>query len=332
MLMPAALLEMIQEGRDLPAEKAVSFMEHLVGGTADAGYIEAALLAMNAKGPTATELASFAEVLRSKSIPFDHNHEQLVDTCGTGGGVPTFNLSTGSALLAAGTGAFVAKHGNRAVTSTCGSADVLEACGVRLDCTPAELQKVLDAVGFVFLFAPAFHPSLKAVGAVRRSLGVRTVFNLLGPLANPAGAKIQLIGVWDSQFLDPMIEALRLLGAVRALVVHSRDGIDEISPCAVTEYRLLQDGSILSGEIPSLGLDPGLLTPRATVQENAAHLRSALVGAEPHGQALIPNTAATLWLAGVGENYDHGAALALQSLQKGRGRAVLDHLIQATQL
>jgi anthranilate phosphoribosyltransferase len=245
-------------------------------------------------------------------------------------------LSTGAAIVAAAAGAKVAKHGNRSVTSLCGSADVLEALGVTLSNEPAELVRVLDEVGIVFLFAPHHHGSLRAVGPVRKSLGVRTVFNQLGPLANPAGAKRQLIGVYDRSLVRPMAEALALLGAERAYVVHSEDGMDEVSPCAPTYFAKIQGGSVQEGEFrPSdfglRDLDWSALEPGATIAESAKILASALDGTDRvRGRALVPNAAVALLVAGLVATVEEGARLAEETISSGAAASTLRRLVEAT--
>lgn len=322
----------LKANRNLQSEQATGLMGFLVGGQAPDAFIADTLIAINAKGVTGVELAAFAGVLRSHALSIPHTEPRLVDTCGTGGGRPSFNLSTAAAIIAAAAGAKVAKHGNRGVTSRCGSADVLEALGVRLTEDPEALIHVLDSVGMVFLFAQHHHPAMRNVGAVRKALGVRTVFNLLGPLANPAGAKRQLIGVYDRKFLEPVSEALSILGVEKALVVHGHDGMDEISPCTNTFYRLVDGGTIVDGEFDSPDVPDSALTPAETIAGNAEILREAI--RDPHSlraKAVLPNAAATLWISGLVESHREGIEVALDAIASGRAYRKLEHLIEETQ-
>lgn len=321
------LLSALLEPRNLDSAEAEAFMEGMLESFDDA-QVAGLLIAMRAKQATGSELAAMASVLHRHMA--DHSYDgDLVDTCGTGGGAPSFNMSTAAALVVAACGVTVAKHGNRAVTSTCGSADVLEHLGVKLDGDP---EVGLHQHGIAILFAPHYHPALKRVGPVRRSLGVRTVFNQLGPLVNPLGAKRQLVGVYDDRLLRPMAEALLLLGAERAWVVHSEDGLDEISPCAPTRVA-----SCIGGSIEEFALDPAsligellpssTLTPGETIEESASILVEAI--SEPtslRARALIPNVAATLWLAGAAETLESGAAKGLEAIASGAARTLLDRL------
>lgn len=331
-----ALLEALIAGRELGWQEAQGLMRHFMSGEAEDAWIAGALVALRMKGVSGTELAAFADVMRGHAMGLAKAHPNLVDTCGTGGGRPTFNLSTGAAIVAAAAGAKVAKHGNRAVTSKCGSADVLEALGVVLLGDPEQLQHVLDAVGIVFLFAPHHHPAMRHVAAARKALGVRTVFNQLGPLANPAGAKRQLIGVYDPAFLRPMAEALLGLACERALVVHGTDGMDEISPCAPTQYVEVADGKVVEGTFsPSdFGQDPLThddLMPGSTQAENADILREALGSADSRRSlALVPNAAAALYLAGHG-TLTACADLARRTIASGEALRKLDEIVEVTQ-
>ena len=230
------LLNRLLAGTDLTSQEVEDFIGAVMDGEVDDVVVAAALAALRLKGETGVEVAAAARAMRSRSLPvLIADPENAVDTCGTGGdGAETINISTAAALAAAAAGVAVAKHGNRSVSSRCGSADVLEAAGVRLDISPEAMAAVLDEVGVAFLFAPRLHPAMKAVMPVRRALGVRTVFNLLGPLTNPAAVERQVIGVWGPEVQPLMATALAELGAVRGLVVHSDDGLDELSVNAPT--------------------------------------------------------------------------------------------------
>ncbi|MFZ5785757.1 MAG: anthranilate phosphoribosyltransferase, partial [Acidobacteriota bacterium] len=230
------VLEALLAGRDLAAEEMEACFGALMAGELSEPQQAAFLVALRAKGETPAEVAAAAAVLRRFALPVESTRRPLIDTCGTGGdGAHTLNISTGAALVAAACGAAVAKHGNRSVSSKCGSADVLEALGMPLDLEPERLGELLDAEGFAFLFAARLHPAMRAVMPVRRSLAVRTVFNLLGPLANPAGVRRQVVGVYAEDVLELVAAALAELGAERAWVVHSRDGLDELSVTSPTD-------------------------------------------------------------------------------------------------
>jgi anthranilate phosphoribosyltransferase len=301
------VLERLLAGEALPAATTEECFSALMAGEWSEPEQAAFLVALRAKGETPGEVAAAARVLRSFAVPVVSTRTPLVDTCGTGGdGAHTLNISTGAALVAAACGVGVAKHGNRSVSSRCGSADVLEALGVPLELEPEQLGALLDAEGFAFLFAPRLHPAMRAVMPVRRALGVRTVFNLLGPLANPAGVKRQVVGVYNAGVMPLVAGALAELGAEHAWVVHSEDGLDELSVSAPTRVIEVRDGRI-AGE---LKVDPGALgIPRASrsdlaggdAAENARRLRAILTGEERSGaaDAVALGAAAALVVAGV---------------------------------
>jgi anthranilate phosphoribosyltransferase len=288
------------------------------------------------KKETVGEIAAAAQVMRefAAKVPVQAS-ANLVDTCGTGGGPPTINISTGAAFVAAGAGASVAKHGNRAVTSTCGSADVLEALGARVGLEPEAVARCIADAGVGFMFAPGHHPAFRHVGPVRRALGVRTAFNVLGPLANPAGAGRQLIGVFDRRYLERVAGALGELGCERALVVAGRDGLDEISTGAVTDAVLLEDGAVRAFEIDARAL--GFAAPADGALEgsepagNAARLRAAIGGqAGAVRDVLVLNAGAALWVAGVAASLEDGLARAEESVAGGAAAARLESFIAAT--
>lgn len=326
-----ALQRMIGGG-NLTVLEAERVMSSLMLGEVHHGVIGAFLMGMQVKGVTGEELAGFATGMRKQAVQFDFEVDRLVDTCGTGGGRATFNLSTGAAILAAVCGAKVAKHGNRAVTSKCGSADVLEALGVPIEGNLEQQRKRLAETGLVFLYAPSHHPAVRHVAPVRKALGVRTFFNLLGPLANPAGAKRQVVGVFDVRNLEVVAEALQILGAEHAFVVHGQDGMDEVSPCAPTDYREVRGTEIISGVwTPSdFGMEP--LAPSDLdhgdgIAENAVILKEALTDPTSlRSAALIPNTAVTLVLAGVAESVGQGADMARSAVASGEAGRLLERL------
>lgn len=322
-------------GLDLFEPEARMLAERLLGGDVSEAQAAGILVALQVKGATASELAGMAGALRDRALTLSHEFPALVDTCGTGGGAPTWNLSTAAALIAAGAGAKVAKHGNRSVTSHCGSADVLEHLGVNLHADPEQLAKSLKDVGLVFLFAPSHHSAMRNLATVRKDLGVRTVFNQLGPLANPAGAARQLIGVYDRSLLRPMAEALVLLKTERAFVVHGRDGMDEVSPCAPTDYCEVLDGRVKEGTFDPTdfltdALSPSALHAGTTVGENAEILKKALGGEAPCSLAPVPNAAVTLMAAGTAGSTQEAARAAVASLSSGRARHALDRLVEAS--
>jgi len=301
------VLERLLAGEALPAATTEECFGALMAGEWSEPEQAAFLVALRAKGETPGEVAAAARVLRSFAVPVASTRTPLIDTCGTGGdGAHTLNISTGAALVAAACGVGVAKHGNRSVSSRCGSADVLEALGVPLELEAEQLGALLDAEGFAFLFAPRLHPAMRAVMPVRRALGVRTVFNLLGPLANPAGVKRQVVGVYNAGVLPLVAGAFAELGAEHAWVVHSEDGLDELSVSAPTRVIEVRDGRI-AGE---LRVDPGSLgIPSASrsdlaggdAAENARRLQAILAGEErsPAADAVALNAAAALVVAGV---------------------------------
>ncbi|MFZ4508725.1 MAG: anthranilate phosphoribosyltransferase [Fimbriimonas sp.] len=329
----AELLDPLLARRDMTFEHAQEVMRYLMGGEATDAQIGGVLIALRVKGCITRELAAFASVLRSQALTIRHDIPNLVDTCGTGGGAPSFNISTAAAIVSSAAGAKIAKHGNRAVTSSCGSADVLEALGVPLSGDPEHLLKVLGDIGIVFLFAPAHHPAMRHVGKARRELGVRTVFNQLGPLANPAGATRQLIGVFDAGLMRSMGEALRELGCERALLVHGDDGLDELSPCGRSEVVQVKDGrvSTTTVEPADFGLtpiDPIHLQPGETIADNAVILKEAISDPNsPRASAILPSVAAALWLGGVADDFRLGAEMGRAAIASGAALGKLDALI-----
>jgi anthranilate phosphoribosyltransferase len=331
------LVQPLIERKDLSESQAVELMRHLMSGEATEAQIGGVLLGLRIKGCTTRELAAFASVLRERAASVTHSFDDLVDTCGTGGGIPSFNISTAAAIVAAAAGVRIAKHGNRGVTSKCGSADVLEHLGVRIGGDQETLAHQLDTSRIVFLFAPSHHPAMRYVGKARQELGLRTVFNQLGPLANPAGAKRQLIGVYDGALMRSMAEALRLLGSERVLIVHGDDGLDEISPCTTTEYVRIWDGKISTGKFsPSdFGtelVDPAALEPADDCDGNAAILREAISDLEsPRAQAILPSAAAAIWIGGLEDNLIAATDRARAAISSGRATEKLEQLIVASE-
>ena len=321
-----ALLNRLLAGDDIEPHVMEAFVGLVMDGALADVVVSAVLTALRAKGESGPEVAAAARAMRARAVAVPvKNPEESVDTCGTGGdGAETINISTAAALLVAAAGVPVAKHGNRSVSSRCGSADVLEAAGVCLEVTPKAMATLHDEVGIAFLFAPRLHPAMKAVMPVRRALGVRTVFNLLGPLTNPAGVERQVIGVWGSDVQKLMAAALADLGARHALVVHSDDGLDEISVCAPTSIIEVRDGE-LAGH---WRLDPAALGIEVTdptslkggdIGENLRRMRAILGGEEesPAADAVALNAGAALYVAGVTANLEEGFGRAVEVQKSG---------------
>ena len=307
-------------------------------GEATPAQIGGLLMGLRAKGETAEEVAGAARALREAMVRVESAAPHLVDTCGTGGGmVSTFNISTVAALVAAGAGAVVPKHGNRSFTSRCGSADVLEALGIRIVLDAPTAARVLKEARVVFLFAPSFHPAMKHVGAVRRELGTPSVMNLVGPLANPAGVRRQVIGVAERDRAAVVAEALLRLGAEHALVVHGRIGMDEISPQGVTDVWEVKDGTVRTWEIDPeryrLGIaDVGSLMGGEPAA-NAERLERILGNgaADPPGlAAVLLNAGAAIYVAGIAGSLAEGIGRAREVVASGAARAALDRLRKAT--
>jgi anthranilate phosphoribosyltransferase len=333
------LLRKVLEGEILSESEAEQLMHRLMAGELTPAQMAGVLMTLRTRGETLDEMVGFARAMRAHAVSVPVQVPGLLDTCGTGGdAMKTWNLSTGIAFVVAAAGVPVAKHGNRAVSSRCGSADVLEALGANLNLTPEQVAEAIQQVGIGFLFAPLHHPAMRHVAPVRRELGVRTVFNLLGPLTNPAGARRQLLGVFHWQWIAIMAEALGRLGAERALVVHGMDGLDEVSPIGTTVAAYLKpDGSIETFEFTpeDLGLQrlPGAaILAGETPQQNAQYLRDALAGEdEARMQALLPGAAMALWVAGRVEDPRDGVAVALRAVETGRALEMLEDYIAFTQ-
>ena len=310
----------------------------VMSGEATPAQIGGLLMGLRTKGETADELAGAARALRKAMVRVTAAHNHLVDTCGTGGGsVPTFNISTVAALVAAGAGAVVPKHGNRSFTSRCGSADVLEALGIRIVLDAPSATRVLNEARVVFLFAPNFHPAMKHVGVVRRELGTPSLMNLVGPLANPAGVRRQVIGVAERDRAAIVAEALVRLGADHALVVHGRVGMDEISPQGVTDVWEVKDGAVRSWEIDPerfrLGIKDVAELQGGEPAANAERLERILGNdtADPSGlAAVLLNAGAAIYVAGIAGSLAEGIGRAREVVASGAARAALDRLRKAT--
>jgi len=335
--MDTAILRRLLEGHELSAVEAESFMGTIMDGDLCAASLGAALAALKFRGVTSAELGGFARAMRARCVPVEASAaSRAVDTCGTGGdGRDTFNISTAAALVTAAAGVPVAKHGNRAASSRCGSADVLEALGVTLTADAPALGRILDEVGIAFLFAPNHHPAMRHAMPTRRALGVRTVFNLLGPLANPAGVRRQLLGVYAPRLCGLMAEALRDLGAERALVVHGRDGQDEFSLTGETMITELQDGRLHHRSVRPEDL--GLTRCRAEdliggdARENADLVLATLRGEPgPRTEAVLFNAAGALVAAGAASDLSEAVTMAREAVGDGRGAGLLERLVEAS--
>jgi anthranilate phosphoribosyltransferase len=333
-------------GRHLTVEEAAAAMTQLMNGEATPAQVGSFLTALRMKGETAEEIAGMARVMREKSLHVSYKG-RLVDTCGTGGdGRKTFNISTTAAFVVAGAGLPVAKHGNRAASSSSGSADVLEKLGVRIGLSPEGVQKCLEETGIGFMFAQAFHPAMKFVGPVRREIGVRTVFNILGPLTNPAGASTQVIGIAEEALADKVARALAILGTEHAFIVHGADGSDEIAVRGMSTVWQVKDGDVKKrrADAAAFGLpdgDPAHLTAN-NVDQSASIVRSVLSGkggghnypASPERSqrtAVVINAAAALVAGGRAGSFQEGAELALRSIDSGAAAGKLDALIALSQ-
>jgi anthranilate phosphoribosyltransferase len=331
------VLDRLLAGDDLSSQATEECFAALMAGEWSEAEQAAFLVALRAKGETAEEVAAAARILRSFAVPVATSRTPLIDTCGTGGdGAHTLNISTGAALVAAACGVAVAKHGNRSVSSRCGSADVVEALGIPLEIEPEGLGALLDQQGFAFLFAPRLHPAMRAVMPVRRVLGVRTVFNLLGPLANPAGVKRQVVGVYGAAVMPMVAGALAELGAEHAWVVHGEDGLDELSVCSPTRVIEVREGRVareMIVEPKALGITRASRAELAGsgAAENAARLRAILAGAERSAaaDAVALNAAAALLVAGVADDLASGLETSRACMTSGAAAAKLEAAVLA---
>lgn len=347
----AALQKVANHCGSLTREEARAVMTQILSGGATDSQIAALLVALHMKGETVEEIVGFAEAIRSAAAPVDGlrfsdsahaigvsgtGRDALVDTCGTGGDASgTFNISTATALAVAGAGVRVAKHGNRSANFRCGSADVMEALGVNINMPPQHMAACLQQVGIAFLFAPAMHSAVQHVQTARRELKIRTVFNLLGPLTNPAGASAQVVGVYADALVEKLASALQMLGISRALVVHGSDGLDEITISGETKVAELRDGKILTYKIApeQFGI------ARAPLQEisggdapiNAQLIREILDGKKSHRRdVVLLNAAAALSAAAAADSIRNALPLAANSLDSGAARAKLNALVEFT--
>jgi anthranilate phosphoribosyltransferase len=336
MLMFADLLEKLRLHHDLSAEEASQAMGAIMDGEAEPAHIAGLLMALALKGERPAEMVGFARAMRARAAPMLTAVDDVFDTCGTGGdGAHTFNVSTAAAIVVAGAGVRVAKHGNRAVSSRCGSADVFEAMGLDLEVAPDRVVQALDEAGLAFFFAPVWHPSMRHAGPTRRALGVRTAFNLLGPLTNPAGARRQLVGVSRPEHTELLARALGMLGAERAWVVHGAGRLDELSTSGHTKVSELREGAVHTFYIHPA--DAGIsLADRSAIAggsaaENAEMIGQLLAGETgPRRDIVLLNAGAGLLVAGVAGSLVDGVRRAAESIDSGAAAGVLLRMRQAS--
>jgi len=324
----------VTEHRDLSGEEMTSVMRTIMGGEATQSQIGGFLIGLRMKGETVEEIAAAATVMRDLATPVHVQAEHLVDTCGTGGdGSSTFNISTASAFVVAGAGARVAKHGNRSASSSSGSADVLEAAGVNLDLTPPQVAQCIQEVGVGFMFAPKHHGAMKHAIGPRKEMAVRTIFNVLGPLTNPAGAPNQVVGVFSRDLIEPLARVLAQLGSRHVLVVHSDDGLDEISIGADTHIAESRDGSV-----HTLSINPGQFGMRAadlstlivsSPKESLEKIQAALDDSGGPARDIVAlNAGAAIYASGLAKDLNAGVTAAMESLSSGAARERLARLVE----
>jgi anthranilate phosphoribosyltransferase len=329
-------LKKIIRRQDLNEDEMADVMTEIMSGEATESQIGAFMAALATKGETFAELAGAARSMRRKAVRVQVTSPTVVDTCGTGGDhAHTFNISTTAAFVVAGCGVTVAKHGNRSISSQCGSADLLEALGVKLDVVPEVTEEAIGALGIGFLFAPLFHGAMRHAAKPRREVGIRSIFNMLGPLTNPAGANCQLLGVFAPELTEMFAQALRLLGARRALVVHGHDGLDEISICSPTRISELKDGAIRTYDVTPEQLLGRKASPEDLVGGdaglNAQITLSVLDGKRgPRRDIVLVNAGAALMAAGLAADFRQGIEMAGFAIDERRARDKLDALIHFT--
>jgi anthranilate phosphoribosyltransferase len=328
-------IDAVCSGTHLTADHASAVLDEIMEGRAGEVQTGAFLVALRTKGETVAELVGLARTMRRLAAEVEAGRDDLVDTAGTGGGPSTFNISTAAALVAAGAGCAVAKHGNRSSTSRCGSADLLEALGVRIDLGPAEVASCIDEIGFGFMFAPRHHAAMKHVVPVRKELAVRTIFNFLGPLTNPAGARRQLLGVSDRRYQETIAEALVGLGCERALVVCAADGVDEISIAEETRIVEVAEGRTEEWFVrpEDLGLERADMDRIAggEPEQNAATVVRLLDGEDgPQRDVVVLNAAGAILVGGGADDLGAGVERAREAIDSGAARAVLARLVEVT--
>ncbi len=328
-----ALIDKLTRHEDLTSEEAAAAMVEVMEGRAAAAHIAGLLIGLAMKGERPTEIVGLARAMRAHAVQVSKRHERVFDTCGTGGDRSgTFNISSCAAVVVAACGVRVAKHGNRSVSSLSGSADVFEALGVRVTASPAVVERCLAEARIGFFFAPTFHPSMRHAAPVRRELGVRTAFNLLGPLTNPAGASRQIVGVPRPELTELMARSLLLLGSERAWVVHGADGIDEISATGYTKISECKDGAVNTFYLhpADVGLPkaaPGSLKG-GDAHENARIIERVLAGERgPARDVVLLNAGAGLLIAGEAPSVSEGILMASRAIDRGDARRTLDQLV-----
>jgi anthranilate phosphoribosyltransferase len=330
-------LAVVVEGRNLTRSQARDVMHQIMSGDATGGQIGAFLIALRMKGEVSEEIAGCADAMRAHAVPVHPRYNELIDTAGTGGdGAATLNISTAAALVAAAGGARVAKHGNRAVSSASGSADVLEALGFNLQLQPDAIADSIDRLGFGFLFAPSHHPAMRHAGPVRTQLATRTVFNILGPLTNPAGARGQLIGVYGPHLVGRVAEVLLLLGVERALVVHGAGGIDELSPAGPNLLHEVMNGDVVERVLHPEEFGVGRCHPDELSgggpQENADAIKAIFDGMRgAKRDAVLLNAAAALYIAGIAASLAEGYRRAAEAVDSGAAGERLEKLVAYSQ-
>jgi anthranilate phosphoribosyltransferase len=328
-------IDTLSAREDLAAAEAAGVLREIMEGRSSEAETAGFLIALRTKGETVDEITGLARTMRELATRVEVRGDDLLDTAGTGGGRPTFNVSTTAAFVAAGAGCRLAKHGNRSATGVCGSADVLEQLGARIDLEPAAVAECIEELGFGFMFAPAHHAAMKHVVPVRKALGVRTIFNFLGPLTNPAGATRQLIGVSDPDYLELLAAALAELGGTSALVVSSDDGLDEISVSGDTRVVELKDGELVRSSVgpAELGVEPAPLDGLGghSVEENAQITRDVLAGeGGPRRSLTLLNAGAAIYVGGGAESIAGGVEKAVESIDSDAAREVLERFVQRT--
>ena len=325
-------IDRVAAGHDLDADEAARVLREVMEGNASEAETAAFLIGLRTKGETVQEIAGLAATMRELALPVRARGD-LVDTAGTGGGRPTFNVSTTAAFIAAGAGCRVAKHGNRSATSQCGSADVLEALGARIDLEPDDVAACIEEIGFGFMFAPKHHSAMRHVVPVRKALGVRTIFNFLGPLTNPAGAKRQVIGVSDPARIETLALALAELGTESALVVSSADGLDELSVSGTTRVVELKDGELTAYDVSpqQVGLEPAGdgAVAAGTPDQNARVLHDVLGGQPGTERSLaLFNAGAAIYVGGLADSLAAGVERAQEAIDSGAASGVLDAYVE----
>ncbi|MGD8812094.1 MAG: anthranilate phosphoribosyltransferase [Thioalkalispiraceae bacterium] len=328
-----AAIKAVTEGKNLSVDEMTSVMRTIMTGEATPAQIGGFLIGLRMKGETVDEIAAAASVMRELATHVDVKAEHMVDTCGTGGdGASTFNISTTSAFVVAAAGGSVAKHGNRSVSSKSGSADVLEAAGVNLQLTPEQVAQCIEQVGVGFMFAPAHHSAMKHAIGPRKEMGVRTIFNVLGPLTNPAGAPNQVLGVYSEQWLEPLAEVLGKLGSQHVLVVHAEDGMDEISIGSPTRVAELKDGKVTTYTITpeQFGIERGEVAKLAVsnAQDSLALIKAVLNNeAGPAKDIVVLNAGAAIYVAGLAESLEAGIKQADDTIASGKAAEKLEALV-----